>query len=483
MPTPARKSVSNIFWAFFSFIATKMLNLVAIVVLARLLSPAELGLMAFCMVVMAYFEILSRFGLGAALISAGSDAEEVADTADAVFALSVAFACVMAAILFALGPVIADAFDQPGIAPMLRVLSVAMLIEALGTVNNALLQKRLKFRLKVIPDGARGLVKGVVSIALALAGFGVWSLVYGYIAGAIAFCVVLHVVQPWLPRRPPGRDRIRRLLGFGGHLLGAESINMLNRTMSPLLIGSLLGAAALGIYNMAYRIPELAIKSFSLVAGTVAHPIMAEMQDDEEALRRYFYGCLCYFALFTFPGGAAVATLTPPLVTVLFTPAWYDMIVPMQLLAIAFALATVNILPGTIFKAIQRPGHMLRVSLITLPITVLTLWHAVPRGLEAVAAAEVALAIVYFVPNLVILRRAIGIEVAHCVRALGPGVICAAATALGGLAGQQLASTPLAQLVVSALGALAAFVAALAVVRPEVIAKLARGFGRRQRMV
>ena len=481
MPTLARKSVTNILWAFLSFASTKLINLVAIIILARLLGPAEIGLMALCMVVMTYFEILSRFGLGAALISSGPDPEEIAETADAVFAMSLALAVAMAAVLFAASGPIAGFLGQPAAAPMLKVLCVAMVIEALGTVNSAFLAKKLRFRRKVFPDMARGTTKGAVSIGLALAGFGVWSLVWGYLAGAVAFRVLLWIVEPWRPRGLPRLAAMRGLWRYGGSLLGAESVNMLNRTLSPLLIGRVLGPAPLGIYSLAYRIPELGVKSFTLVASTVTHPIMAEMQDDPAALRRYFYACLCYFSLFTFAGGAAIASLAEPLVVVLYTPAWYDMIVPMQLVALAFALGTVNMLPGAIYKAIRRTDYMLRASLVTLPFTVTALWFAVPHGIEAVAAAEVGLALLYFVPNIGILRRVIGISVRECMRAVLPGLFCGAMTAVGGQVGQRLAHSPLGDLACGAVLAAAAYLLSFALVRPDVMAKVVGRLARRRR--
>ena len=481
MASVARKSVINILWASFSFAATKLLNLVAIIILARLLSPGEIGLMAFCLVIMAYLEVMARFGLGAALISAGPDPDEVAETADAVFAMSIGFSAAMAGLLFLSSGAIASFFEQPELAPMLRLLCAAILLQAFGTVNNAFLQKNLNFRLKVFPDIGRGLVKGVTSIGFALAGAGVWSLVYGHLAGVAVYCVVLWAVQPWRPARLPRPAAMRRLLGFGSSLLGAESINMLNRTLAPLMIGKVLGAAPLGIYNLASRIPDLGIRSFTLVASTVAHPIMAQMQDDPESLRRYFYDCLCYFSLFTFAGGAAIASLAEPMVVVLYTPTWYDMIVPMQLLAVAYGLSTVNLLPGVIYKAIRRPDYMLRVSLMTLPVTVLALWFAVPRGLEAVALAEVALALIYFVPNVGILRGAIGISIRQCLRAVAPGLFCGLMTAAGGQVGQMITDTPLGDLLCGAALAGLAYAVSFALVRPDIMALAARRLTRGKR--
>lgn len=469
MSATLQKSVSNIFWAFLSFGATKILNLVAIIILARLLTPAEVGLMAFCLVIMAYFEILSRFGLGAALISSGQDEKTIADTADAVFTLSMLFSTFMAVLAYLTAPALAQFMEQPQLAPMLRLLCIAMIIQALGTVNNALLQKGLRFKKKIVPDSLRGLLKAVVSISLALSGWGVWSLVLGYLAGAIAYCLALWMVEPWRPRALPKWPAIQTVLRYGSALIGAETVNSLNRNLPMLLIGKLLGPTALGIFNLAYRIPELVIRSFSIVASSVTHPIMSEMRGDQASLQQYFYGCLRYFSVLTFPGGAAIAVMTPALVVVLYSPVWYEMIRPMQFLALAFAFATVNILPGAIYKAISQTNLMLRVSLINLPITVAAFWFAVPHGITAVAKTEMVLVVIAFVPNLYYLRRSIGIRVTQTCRCVTPGIFSAAVTAGAGSLSYLMFSTPITQLCAS-IGLMAvAYPLSLALFAPEAL--------------
>lgn len=479
MSGTGEKSVKNIFWAFTSFGATKVLNLVAIILLARLLSPSEIGLMAFCLVIMAYFEILSRFGLGAALISAPNDVVEISRSADAVFALSLGFSSLMACAAYLLADTFAQFFEQPGLAPMLRVLCIAMVIESLGTVNNALLQKGLRFKQKLIPDTARSVVKGILSIALAVTGWGVWSLVWGYLAGSVAFCLALWFVQSWRPCALPQLSVCRTVLRYGVALIGAETVNSLNRNLPMLLIGKMLGTGPLGIFNLAYRIPELAIRSFSLVASTVTHPIMAEMRYNDETLRQYFYNCLHYFSILTFSGGAAIAVMTPALVVVLYSPVWYDMIGPMQYLSIAFALATVNILPGAIYKAISRTDLMLRVSLINLPITVIAFLMVVPYGLTAVAITEVFVVVLSFLPNLYFLRGAIGIDFFRCVVCIFPGVISAGITASAGSVGYILFGTPLAQLAATCLAMLFGFMISIMVVAPEMLRAVGTAFRRK----
>ena len=158
------------------------------------------------------------------------------------------------------------------------------------------------------------------------------------------------------------------------------------------------------------------------------------------------------------------------------------MIVPMQFLSVAFALGTLNLLPGTIYKAINRTDYLLRVSLINLPFIVVLLWLAVPRGIVATAVVQIVIVIVAYVPNQFVLHKVIGITLRPTLLALAPGLSAAAVTAVVGLLAQRLVPAPdLAQLAFAAAASLAGYLVALRVVGPEVLAEASRFLSARRR--
>ena len=233
---------------------------------------------------------------------------------------------------------------------------------------------------------------------------------------------------------------------------------------------------------MASRIPELAVKTFSNVAGTVFHPMMSKIRSDDAELYRYYYGALRYCALLMLGVGAAIVVLAEPLIHVLYDTRWYPMIVPMQLLAIAFALGTINMVPGSLFKALGRTDLMLRVSLINLPFFVLLIWLAVPHGIEAVAFIQVVLAIIRFIPNFLILRRSLGISGPHTAAALVPGLVCALAATAAGMAVQQVAyPNDFVRLLAAASAFVAAYVLSVRFAAPEVFREVVQRLMQRMR--
>lgn len=467
-----KKSISGMLWSYLSFFATKLLSLVSLLILARFLTPADFGVMALTVVVIGYFEIVSRIGLGSALISAR---DQVQETANAVFFFSMALSSAMAGILWLSAEQIATFMDQPKLLEVLNVVAIAVIISGIPTVSDSLLQKELQFKRKLVPEVSRGLVKGLLSIALAFMGFGIWSLVYGYLAGTTVYAVVSIIMRPWRPTGFPKLDVAVRAFRFGINMFTAQLINMVPQTLDNILVGKLLGASALGVYSLAYRLPELCLKTFTAVAIRVVHPIMAEIQTEPEQLRRYYYGYMRYFALLTLPCGAALATLSDPLVKVLFNPHWYSMITPMTYLSIAFAIWTLRLLPGSIYKAINRTDLMLRVSLYNLPIFVLGLWFAVPYGIDMVARAQVGIAIASCFPGYAILRSVIAVSLPDTLESLLPGVTCAVATAAAAVAAQlSIDTAPLVELLVGATAAGLAYMLSARLMAPEVFRELMR---------
>jgi len=471
------KSVTNIFWSYLSFFSTKALNLIAIIIVARYLSPAEFGLMAFGLVVIGYFELVQGFGLGAYLISTRHALQEAAE---AVFGFAVTVSAAMLAAIWVSADMIAGYFGQPDLADILQFLSVALLIESFAAVHSALLQRELKFRLKIMPDVARGLVKGFLSIGLAVAGYGVWALAWGYVIGTLAWTLTLIMVRPWRRRSLPKLRVLWPALRDGSNILLGGLCNAVPRTLDSLMVGKVLGAEALGLYSVSLRMPQLAIKTFGIEASKVVHPVISEMQGATTAVRGYYYGLVRYLALLMFPLGAALAAMTEPLIRLLYTPEWLGVVAPMQILSIAFALSTINMLPGTLYKAINRSDYFLLTSAIGVPAFVAVMWVAVPLGVEAVALGHAVLVFLNYVPNFLILRRAVGVEAWPTIRATLPGLACAVAAGLVGLGAQQFApGWVLGKLLLAGAGALAAYLIMLRLLAPEIFTEMRRLIGRK----
>src|SRR4051812_7282118 len=229
------------------------------------------------MVVIGYLDIARDFGIGAALIARPTVDRRTASTA---FFISVAWGATLTTALFLAAPLLGDFFHDARAVPVARVLSVAFLLSALGSTHDALLYRSLAFNRRIVPDVTQALVKGALSVALALAGLGYWSLVIGQLAGGVGFTVMAWVLQPFRPRLEWDLENTKWLVGFGSAVVGSRMLGALLSNLGYLVVGSTLGAAALGIVTLAFRVPDLTMTSTYAILSTVLFPVYARLQHD-----------------------------------------------------------------------------------------------------------------------------------------------------------------------------------------------------------
>ena len=213
--------------------------MITTVVLARILSPQEYGLVALALVLMAYAEAVADAGVAQALIYLPRNRE----SARAAMLLSVLTGCVLAAVAFVSAPLIARIFDHPDVAPLVRVLALSLLATSLGAVPEALLRRQLRFQRLTVATVSRAVVTGVVTLVLAVAGFGAWSLAIGTVAGSAAYAAVCWLL---LPERVPlrvwhaQRQETGALVRYGAPVAGSTLLAKLIFDIDYVIIGLLL---------------------------------------------------------------------------------------------------------------------------------------------------------------------------------------------------------------------------------------------------
>jgi len=455
-----------VMWNYASFASGKVLVLVTLAVLARLLTPAEFGIVGFATLALAYLAVLKDLGLGGALIQRKDDIEEAAQT---IYTLNLVLGAVLTAATILAAPLVAAFFDEPLVTPILRVLSISFLIEALGSVHLVLLARRLDFRRKLVPDIGRALVKGGVAITAAALGFGVWALVWGQLAGVATSSILVRFVVPWRPRLVVHRRLVRPLLGFGMPLVIVNIQHAVWANLDYVVIGRFLGDAALGIYVLAYRLPELLIQSIWRVVAGAAFPFFSTLQDSPDLLRRGFLKTIRYSQLLVVPLALGLLISAEPAVGALFGDQWSEAIPVLRILALFTLVASVGYNAGDVYKAIGRPGILAKLGIIDLAILAPALIVAAPHGIVAVAWTHTIVATGDTIIRLLVARHYIAVGFRDIGRQLLPAYRAGAAMAavagpvLWGMSG--VGRIP--ALAVTALAGAAAYFGVLAVYSPR----------------
>jgi len=362
------------------------------VVLARLLTPADFGLMTLASVVLGVSQPLVELGIGGAVVQRDGLTERHVRSA---FTFSVLLGVMVTACIALAAPLGAIVMREPKVTPVLRVLSVGFAFQGAAVVAGALLRRRLDFKRQFsIESTSYVMGYGVVALTLAWHGAGVWSLVWGglvqmLVSSASQLAAVRHPVRPLIARRELG-ELLR--YGLGTHLSGF--INYLALNGDNFVVGRWIGTAGLGLYSRAYGLMELPYAFVAAAMSSVLFPAYAEAQREPDRLRRGYLMATRLTATVAAPAMGTMAIVAPHLVPTLFGHQWTNVVTPLQILCMAGYFRALYHLGGPVAQSVGRVySEMWRQAIYAVLVIVGTLIGSL-YGLPFVAMS-VVVAIVY----------------------------------------------------------------------------------------
>ena len=315
-----------------------ILQWLVLIVLARLLTPADFGLVSAALVVVGLSQNLSQLGVGPAVVQIPQLEARHLRTG---FTMSVLFGFLLAGLIWLLSPYIADFFRMQELTPVLRTLSWIFPFSGSSVMAESLLQRELHFRwLAGIQVVSYAVGYGVVGVSLASLGYGVWALVNANLAQTIVKSTILLIVQPCPKRLRIEWSAFKELMYFGGGFTLARISNYVALQGDNLVVGRWLGAAALGLYGRAYQLMVLPATLFGQVLDSVLFPAMAKVQNEPERLATAYRRGVALLGLLILPTSAATFMLAPELIQVFLGPAWRDAVVPFQILTVGMLFRT-----------------------------------------------------------------------------------------------------------------------------------------------
>jgi O-antigen/teichoic acid export membrane protein len=416
--TLARATIRGTLWTYASHYSGKVMVFASTIILARLLLQEDFGVAGYALIVIGFLDILHDLGVGAALIYE----REKPGLADTAFWLGMGIALILFVATWMVAPLAAAFFNDERAVAVTRVLAFTFPLNALSNVHYALLRKELAFHRKFVPDFTKAISKGALSIVLALAGFGAWSLIIGQVGGTAVSTIAYWRMMPWRPTLRFAPGLARTLLSYGVTIVLVNCIAVLVSNMDYLLIGRFLGAAALGIYTLAFRIPELVIMQFCYVVATVIFPVYAKMSEDTRALSHGFLATTRYVSMVTVPMGLGLALVAEPFVLTFLTERWAEAVPVMRAIAIYALILSLDYHAGDVYKAQGRPGILTRFGIVRVIVLFPVLWWAVTRvgTLEAIGWAHVGVALLFLVAQLMVAARMLDTSFFRIVASLRP---------------------------------------------------------------
>jgi O-antigen/teichoic acid export membrane protein len=407
-----KKATHSLGWHTLSFGGTKLLTLITLSVLARLLPPENFGLVALATLTMDYLSIVSDLGFGAALIQRKGNIRESASVA---FTVNLFANIILTILIYFIAPYAAAFFREPELTLVLRWLSLTFILKAIGSIHKITIERELNFKNRVFPDVGSSIIKAIISIGLALAGFGVWSLIVGQLVGIAISSILLWYMVPWRPRLVWDPKTAKELFSYGLSIMGINAFSAWEDNFDYLIIGRLFNTTALGIYTIAYRLPETLILNTMWVITAVLFPAFSALQDDKDSLKKGFLSTVRYVELLVVPLCFGMFVAADPLIRVAFGEQWIEAIPILQIISLYTLINSIGFHAGDVYKAIGRPDIILKIAIPMVPLRLVLLWIGAQYSLTGVAIAHLVTEIINASINFVVVKRIINVTLTEII--------------------------------------------------------------------
>lgn len=381
------RSLTGFLWVLVDKVGSSLANFIVTIILARLLAPADFGLVA---MVMVFFEISSSFiqsGIGFALVREKTITELDKST---VFIFNLVTALVFYGLLYFAAPYIARFFEQPVLTAIVRIMGINLIISALAIIQHAVLTQQIDFRVQTKVRMGAVLASGICAVAMALNGWGVWSLIARIGVMELITTVLFWVINPWRLTLRFSTSSFRRLFGFGSVILAEALIDKVFRHLLQILIGKFYSAATLGFFTQANNFCNMASNSFLQAIQKVTYPVLARLQDDKVKLKDGYRQLIGVSSFIIIPVMALMGVLAEPLIVSLAGEKWLPSVPLLRLLCLGGAIYHLNAINLDVLLVLGRVDLSLKLEVIKKVILAVALIIGIQFGIYGMVIGQVA---------------------------------------------------------------------------------------------
>ncbi len=348
-------------WAYLAESVNRLLRPVVTIWVARLLTPEDYGVVSLAIAIITGANLLWHFGLSVALIQRQDRVDEAANV---TFWFNTALALVVTTLLILLRNPLGSLFQEPRVAEILPAVSLMVLFRGTSLVHDSMLKRKMAFDRLFWRSTIPSLFPLVISLPLALAGYGYWALVWGAVAGSAFSAISLWFLSGWRPSWQFDPPVAKEMFKFGLPTMGSGVQQMLESQLDRILIGLFLGVREVGIYSLGVTIFKLFFEFIFTPVNTVGYAALCRAGDNRERLTRMSLSGQKLVALVALPLGVGLAVVSPLVEQVVFAGRYPGLAMVMTLLAFYFVAIYVQILFAPIFNAAGQPKVMLKINLL-----------------------------------------------------------------------------------------------------------------------
>lgn len=380
-----KKATSGIFWSAAERFGQQGCGFFVQLVLARLLAPEEFGLIAMVAVFVALCRGIADAGFHEAIIQKRELDESLIAT---VFYCNLSLSALLTVGLWGAAPFIAEFYEQEQLTLLLRVLSMALVIDGFARIQLSLLQREMLFRKLATATLVATLASGIVAVVLALKGLGVWALVWQVILQRCFVAVLVWWQSNWRPKLLFSVASLKEIMPFASRMFASNLLNNIFQQLYVLVIGRLGTPVDLGYYQRADSFKRLASTTSNTLMARITFPLFAQVQDDPERLRRGFIKASRLLVFLFFPFMAVLAAVGEPLIVTLIGEKWLPSVPYLQVLCIVGALHPVHAINLSVIKAMGEGGMFLRLEVIKKAIIIVVLLATFQHGVYAIVLGQ-----------------------------------------------------------------------------------------------
>ncbi len=422
------KVLSGTKWVAVANLFKQLLQVLSLIVFARLLTPDDFGLFAILMIFVNFLLMFTDMGTAAALIHVKNPSQKLLSS---IFFFNLFVGTALCLLLLLLSGPIALFFENPPLKELLGLISINFVIVSLGIVQKARYEKELDFKNLTLIESASVLVGITVGIAAAFKGLGVYSLVIQTLTTSILATVLIWIISRWRPLLYFSLSDIKSIWGYTANLTTFNFVNYFARNADNFLIGKFLSSSALGVYSLAYSIMLYPLQNISRVLLRILFPAFSHIQDDNEKFKKAYLRTIFFIALVSFPVMVGLIVTADTLVSLLFGDKWENLAVILMILAPVGILQSIGTTNGSIYMAKGNTKLLLKVGIWSTIVTIIFFIGGIFFGVEGVALSYLLSNLVLFYPVFKISWEQIGLSVSEGVGTLMPLLIIASLMGVG----------------------------------------------------
>jgi teichuronic acid exporter len=392
----------GVFWSAVNIVVPTAVSLLVFVVTSRLLTPADFGVVALAATIAAAASSIVPSGFGDALVQSMRREPLYLNS---VFWLCAVCGVVAYAVLGASASAVARIFGAPLLVQLIPVLGIRVIVDAVGVVPTALLTQTLAFRLIAVRTALASIVAAAISIALVFKGLGIWALVASLLATSVVSVIATFWTIRWAPGFRFSTAALRDLKGYGVYASGTRTLLFLWNQSDQMIVGFVLGAGQLGIYNFSRRIFSIINDVSSGALGAVAHPFFSGIKDNVDRVRTGFMSATFLASILAFPVFIGLASVADRAIPLIFGSQWTGALWPIRILCILGVITCIGTLQAGLINSLGKAKwwfyYQLFTGLVNIPIIAI----CAPRGTAWMLAIIVAKTYLFWpIPVVMTLR-------------------------------------------------------------------------------